>query len=119
MSDVSPKVAVFGSNTMYRLVLTPGDTGTIVLDSTKTSPATVTVANLSPTTGNVSGSITTVTPCDLLGSFDPIRIALGVSDDGTVGPADALTVALPSRVRSLVFSHAANADGNAVIEVLE
>ena len=104
---------------MHRLVLQPGDTGSIVLDSTNTAPATVIVANTAPTTGAVSCSVTAVEACAELGTFDPIRMALGVSADGTVGPASAVATSLPSRVRALVCAHDSNADGPAVIEVLE
>ena len=121
MSVKSATTVHKGNAILHRLVLQPGDTGVIRLDSTSIAPATVFAANHSAAgTGRALSLSTSLVDAEAFGiEFEPIKPALGVSETGEVQPLEALGCSLPSGVRTLHCAYSAYATAEAVVEVQE
>lgn len=108
MSSMLPKV---GSRQPYRLTVEPGASRTLTLDSTYQGPFMAVLKNTSAAPALTSAVVRL--------TDDGITAPLGINEAGTLAAGAVATVAFPCAVRSITVTQPAEADGPAVLEVLQ
>lgn len=101
----------YGSRNGERITVQPGAAGTLTLDSSYQGPFMAVLKNTS-TAPSLTSAVVRLTD-------DGITAPLGINEAGTLAAGAVATVAFPCAVRSITVTQPAEADGPAVLEVLQ
>lgn len=101
----------YGSRQPYRLTVEPSASGTLKLDASYQGPFLLALKNTSAAPALTSAVVRLVD--------DGIAAPLGINETGTLAAGAVATLAFPCAVRSITVSQPAEADGPAILEVLQ
>lgn len=108
---MSHQLLRYGNRQPYRMTVQPGTSDTLVLDSGYHTPFLLALKNTSTAPAVTSAVVRLVD--------DGIAAPLGINETGTLAAGAVATLAFPCAVRSITVSQPAEADGEAVLEVLQ